>query len=500
MIKNKRWGATVVLLFGVSLAYCQDFSDVLRYSQMFPQTDARSMAIGNAIGAVGADFSCLNINPAGIGLYRSNEFEFTLNLNQDGTNTNYLNTPENGTSMYNFNIGSMSLVFGKVRHDPRTGKPVKKGWVSLNYALGFSRTNNFTSDVYLQGINTHNSILQSWAQQANANGVGNPTTSQALASQAGLIGNASGSYTAASDSERKNLQQTDDQTTHGAMNQINFGVGANYSNQWYIGGSVLVSILNYHYYRDFTEYNLNQNPVAYVSSEYTDSFSTSGIGVSANFGVIYRPNDLLRFGLSAQLPTFYTMNDNYSSTVTGTTVSGGELGSTPYSGSESYQIITPWRATASAAVFFEKNGLISLDCDFVDYTSSQITFSNDPGYSRLQNAQIAANLTQAVNARVGTEWRAGPMYFRGGFGYYGSPYQADAVPANANGSYDVYSLGLGYRDNKYAMDLTYQYMQTAYYYQPYTLDPTLPPSASGASGTNVKDVRNSFIFTFTERF
>ena len=141
-----------------------------------------------------------------------------------------------------------------------------------------------------------------------------------------------------------------------------------------------------------------------------------------------------------------------------------------------------------------------MDCDFVDYTSSQITF---PGYaqdSRAVNQTIATNLTQAVNARIGTEWRAGPVYFRGGFGYYGSPYPANAVPANADGSYDIYSLGLGYRDKKYALDLTYQYAQTNYYYLPYSLDPSLTPSVSGATGTNVVDGRSSFIFTFIERF
>ena len=35
------------------------------------------IAIGNAFGALGSDFSSLSNNPAGIGLYQFNEFTFT---------------------------------------------------------------------------------------------------------------------------------------------------------------------------------------------------------------------------------------------------------------------------------------------------------------------------------------------------------------------------------------------------------------------------------------
>ncbi|HVS96527.1 MAG TPA: hypothetical protein VHE54_08565, partial [Puia sp.] len=48
-------------------------TDVLRYSWTVPSGTAREQAIGGAMGSLGGDISAATVNPAGLGLYKTNE-------------------------------------------------------------------------------------------------------------------------------------------------------------------------------------------------------------------------------------------------------------------------------------------------------------------------------------------------------------------------------------------------------------------------------------------
>ena len=55
----------------------QTSADALRYSFITPGGTARFVSMGGAFGALGADFSAIGYNPAGLGVYRSSEFTIT---------------------------------------------------------------------------------------------------------------------------------------------------------------------------------------------------------------------------------------------------------------------------------------------------------------------------------------------------------------------------------------------------------------------------------------
>ena len=59
----------------------QSIYDVYNLSASYYQGTAKSMAMGNAMGAVGQDFSSISINPAGLGLFRKPTFTFTPSIN-----------------------------------------------------------------------------------------------------------------------------------------------------------------------------------------------------------------------------------------------------------------------------------------------------------------------------------------------------------------------------------------------------------------------------------
>ena len=74
-----------LLLLSSSLS-AQNVSDVLKYSSLQIGGTARSLGAGNAFGALGAEFGALSLNPAGLGVFRSNEFVVTPSLRLSNTN------------------------------------------------------------------------------------------------------------------------------------------------------------------------------------------------------------------------------------------------------------------------------------------------------------------------------------------------------------------------------------------------------------------------------
>ena len=79
--------ACKTVFFTLSILFLQDTSlaqnevDVLRYSITQPTGSIRTMAMGGAFGALGADIASMGINPAGIGMYRRGDvsyFNWTL--------------------------------------------------------------------------------------------------------------------------------------------------------------------------------------------------------------------------------------------------------------------------------------------------------------------------------------------------------------------------------------------------------------------------------------
>ncbi len=75
----------------------------------------------------------------------------------------------------------------------------------------------------------------------------------------------------------------------------------------------------------------------------------------------------------------------------------------------------------------------------------------------------------AFNARIGGELKFKTIMVRGGFNYMGSPYQKSQLPQGSKVSRMIPSLGLGYRDKGYFVDLTYSHLIGNDFHVPYLL-------------------------------
>src|ERR1700758_4677650 len=84
----------LIILSGFSgyLGFAQDDIDAMRYSQTAAYGDARFTAMAGSFGALGANLSCMNFNPAGIAMYRNGEFVFTPGIKVQTANADHYGT------------------------------------------------------------------------------------------------------------------------------------------------------------------------------------------------------------------------------------------------------------------------------------------------------------------------------------------------------------------------------------------------------------------------
>jgi hypothetical protein len=87
----------------------QTHYDALRFSENVVIGTARTAGMSNAFGALGADLSTLSTNPAGLGVYQSYEFAYSLNLSGRDM-ASYFQDNKITKSSGNFNIPSIGFV------------------------------------------------------------------------------------------------------------------------------------------------------------------------------------------------------------------------------------------------------------------------------------------------------------------------------------------------------------------------------------------------------
>ena len=80
----------LLLVVGIDSMFAQGEIDALRFSQSSIYGTGRSLGLGGAASAMGADLSAASLNPAGLGLYRQGEMVFTPSLRLINTNADFL--------------------------------------------------------------------------------------------------------------------------------------------------------------------------------------------------------------------------------------------------------------------------------------------------------------------------------------------------------------------------------------------------------------------------
>lgn len=443
--------------------------DAMRYSQNTLGGTARSMGMGGAFGALGADFSCLSINPAGIGLYTKSELTFTPSVIVSNTSST-LKDQLTKDSKASFNFTNAGLVLTYRNRDKDSP------WLNTNFGFGYNRQSDFNTRTSYTDKSSSGSIIDNYLDRLVRGGI-QPSDldpshvsidliEPALAFQTYLIDTARGAYNSDSPSDGRVLSRK--VTQYGSVGDLAISFGANYKDLLYLGASLGIMSLSYEQASTYTEVNNGSRDSIFRSMELKQDFATSGSGFNFKIGAILRPIDWFRVGLTYHTSTYYTLEDNNTYEMTGNfKVPFGPQGLSTYKANTtslvSYNLSTPSKVIASLGFVILKKGIISGDLEMIDYSTANFS-ANSTNYNDVNN-YISQNYKAKFNYHLGAEYRIDNTFsVRAGYAYYASPFDDATRPISSVALPDLsrknYTLGLGIRGAGYFLDFAYILQKT----------------------------------------
>ncbi|MCX6241322.1 MAG: hypothetical protein NTX43_05930 [Bacteroidetes bacterium] len=472
----KKLTVIFIILLLSQAAFTQSSSDVLRYSRIYYSGTARFVGIGGAFGALGADFSALAVNPAGIGLYQGSEFSMTIAPSVEGVRTDYLGQMVSNNQV-NVGMGNMGFVF-TVKPQSGTTGPFR----NFNVAFGMNRQNDFNSSFSVSGPNHSSSLLNVYNDKLNNNQGALPSDYPfdiGPAYDASLIYYDSVARKYTSDQPHGGAWQSKQVNTYGSINEFDITLGGNISDKLYFGITFGVPFIRYYENSTYSEKDYGDSIPYFKSMYYDYHLETHGTGFVIKGGVIYRPVNWVRIGVAIHSPTWYpSMHDHWYSS-TSAHYDSILLDNTQNSpvGDYNYYMRTPFRAIGSLAFIIGKYGLVSAEYEYVNYSQGKL---NASGYSfTKENDEVKSNFQSWGNIRLGTEWRIADFRLRAGGAYYSNPYTTPGI----NGARYTISGGVGYRMKYFYADVTYQWAQSKEQYYLYNYPGMLPSTNTYTTST-----------------
>jgi hypothetical protein len=546
---------TLIRLFTIYLAlfsvniFAQDNSYealIKLYSSPTATGSARFQALGGNHSALGADVSSASGNPAGLGFYTRSEFSFTPGYQSTSNSSVYAVEPSRTTNanVNNFNIANIGVIFAGA--EPR----FKDGWRGT-FGISYSRQNTLYNNIQFAANNATSSITDSYAELANSQVKAGDITQSSLLGELNNYGpnNFSGSapmyywgylINAVNNSSTpfigtepnsKVNQKYDFQST-GRVSQWTVAYGGTANEHFYIGGSLGLPSYRYETVKTFTESYQTYQEIKGFSD--TRILTASGSGINLTIGAIYKPNDIVRLGLTVVTPTWYDVDESSSSSVNVDVdaAKGVDIGTAPDNAivnrltsigykitqkadkkyyitsiprlatttyDDNYQMRTPFKLSGGAAVFFKKKGFISADVEYVAYRGMNLStnINDSPIQNDIDNGNDNIKLfyKNVLNIKVGGEYRFGMMSLRGGVNYYENPYSTDFDRSKTiDRSQMIYSAGLGYRTNAFYVDVTGLYGSTQQSVTPYRLANNTDYASAKVNNSYMKGVVSFGVF------
>ncbi len=457
---------SVLLLIISYVSYSQNEVDALRYSFLRHGGTARYTGMSGAFGALGADFSSLSTNPAGVATFRK-YLQVTLSpeVVSTGVTAKYR---ENEIEKYNLSFGVSNLgVIISIKNDYEGYSK----WRNVCFGLGYNKLLNLSENASIQGYSEESSMLDQFAM--NSNGYtpdelfDNYKEIEWLAWAAELTDVIKGSTDNTYEHQylsKTYLQQHKTYKNRGGVGEYLFSIGGNYDNKLQIGASLGIQSVRYENETTYTESSDSTDLSSYT---FTEELNTSGAGFNLKLGLIYIPFRFLRLAAAIHTPTYYTFTDIYSYSMQSKWRTPDADGNDQYKYSTkdfnengtsenefSYELFAPYRFITSAAIVVSRFAILSADYEYVDYSMAKLK-SLDDNFSK-QNANIKDLYHATRNIRLGTEIRLTPIYLRGGVSHYGSPYSENY---DDKGCVRSYSFGIGFKSKSFYADFAYNHSE-----------------------------------------
>ncbi len=440
--------STVALSLLSLILFSQNQEDALRYARTSAIGSARYMAMGGAYGSIGADFSAIGVNPAGIGMFRKSEFTFTPLITFANTEASYFGELYDDNK-YNLGLSNLGFVYSA----DLSKRSQESGWKKIQFGFGYNRINNFNNRTFIQGYNENSSLLSNYVHLADYTEPENlDPFSTKLAYDSWLIWEDS-NLVYYNDAYWGNVMQSEKIITNGSMSELLFSIGSNFNDVFYLGATIGVPMIRYNYESVYSETDTENNYAEFVTMSRRETLEARGTGLNLKLGAIVRATEWLRLGAAYHTPTYYSnMEDKWRVSMNSELFLDNQIekkSAESPRGRFEYELTTPMKAIGSATFLFGKSGLVSAEYEFADYSETRL---NSSDYKFVgENNSIRDDYTAAHNFRFGTEWRLNDIYFRGGYAIFGSPYKSGINDGKGTQT----SLGLGFRQQDYYIDFAW---------------------------------------------
>jgi hypothetical protein len=440
---------------------------------MFSQNDnvfgtSRSAAMGGAFTSLGADLSAMSINPAGLGMYQSSDWNFTSALSIDLMRTASPNMRAGaltaGGSRTSFSLNNVGAAFNIYSGSGDL--------TSLTFGIGYNRTANFNSRTSVDTRGEDTSIGDMFARQLTwynfspdeVTTMANPFLNEnfdlewwgaALGYQTYIVDvlaegvNEYGTY-----DDSYPLDSRFGSVTGGGIHEYNFSIGANFTNKLYLGATVSATDINFSEETTYEEFFAPGSTLG--SMRFDQSTSIRGGGASVKLGVIARPVEALRIGVAFHSPTWYMLERSYTAEM-----SAGEwVADTGMPLMGEFRFTTAPKLLAGVSGVIGGRAIVALDWDVAWY--DRIHMRNLSASAIEESKRVSKDLYKPAHTiRAGAEYivsdlvsvRAGGSYM---FDFLRDKGLVAITPATRNGFSVTGGLGFSLGNNGY-LDVAYVY-------------------------------------------
>lgn len=508
-------------------------NDMFTLSQVnFGFGTARSMSMAGAFTSLGADMASMGINPAGLGMYRSNDFSFSPLMGFQNAENNATSWGENKQSR--FAVSNIGVVFNLYENSKTSLVSVSMGLgynriADFNYRYGFTSQSGASSAPYRSIADAFSLMMGQSGLMPDNNGGLNYDFRDAyywggiLAYNNYLLDVGEDEYgrfytTADRLGVNAGVGHTANMQSRGSIGEYDVSFGLNFGSKLYLGftwGIQSVRWTRQMYYGEDYIYSSTpvysdgvalKNPAQWM--DYNQAVQVTGSGMNAKFGLIYRPLEALRLGVAVHTPTHYVLERSYQAYMASNFNPAGDITEALEDyGENTWDFWSPARLMFGASYTFGRFAVVSVDYERDWYNGmrvSRVPFGFDLTKDDYRK-EFTDNYKGSNTLRIGAEVKPLPnLALRAGYGvaegalrkdeslYYNAPITKRTT---------CYSAGAGFALGAVTIDLAYQHLnnQQTEYLLYYAIDEMgIFDTASPYYRTDLK--RNYFTLSFGYKF
>ena len=440
---------------------------------------ARFVSMGGGMGALGGDISTIATNPAGIGIYRSNDAMLSFSLSSYGTESNYMGSKMNADKMKTSFDNAGFVISSKI------GNATALRYV--NFGFNYHKAKSFYKNMSMGG--NLGDYTQTDYMAAQAGGIkdwlGNIYTDpevgwlSALGYDSYLItdliahngqGDVPSGYVPYMENgtQVKNLDGDLMYITpgeyggmflggngnfrseeRGGIEQYDFNISFNINDRVYLGVTVGAYAIDYNKYTFYSEDYLDNAGNSIGQNYNLQSWNKiHGSGFDVKFGAIVRPFEYspLRIGLAIHTPTYYNLDYKTNARLESNVLNDLDIANESGIGSSvigqytvdtydimngdmvrQFQLQTPWTYNVSLGYTVGSSLALGAEYEYQDYSS--VKFKDQEGYSDTFGYENSTTsmLKGVSTIRLGAEYKVIPQFaLRAGYNYTSAIFNSDA--------------------------------------------------------------------------